>query len=204
MTYKISFDLFGTPTVVGIGFLIAIILCSTIGPFAGLSIAVAIVLHELAHVFVAKFFNIKTHLLEFSFNGGVAYMEKVLITGKDDLLISAAGPVMNFVLSAIAAAFLPFLSEGFLYDSILWFSLVNLLVAVYNSMPVCPLDGEKVLRSSLHLLGCKESVIKSVIRISSYTILFAIFMIAAYTSSLFFLLFALNLTFGLAIDRIRG
>ncbi|MGH2674393.1 MAG: site-2 protease family protein [Actinomycetota bacterium] len=63
------------------------------------------------------------------------------------MLIAVAGPVTNVVLAAIGALGLRFVGfgAGALSDFLgVWVSL-NVLLAVFNIMPIPPLDGSKVL-----------------------------------------------------------
>jgi Zn-dependent protease len=67
--------------------------------------------------------------------------------------VSLAGPGSNFVLAVLAAIFMKAINtypipENFLTisNSILYdFISINILLAVFNLIPISPLDGEKVL-----------------------------------------------------------
>lgn len=70
------------------------------------------------------------------------------------LWVSLAGPFSNLILAAIAAIPLrilagsPMLPEavaGFLLPLLFSFATINILLAVFNLMPISPLDGWKVL-----------------------------------------------------------
>ena len=69
---------------------------------------------------------------------------------KDTALISLAGPMANFILAIVLSLALrlglnPFSSLSFL-TSLLWpFILLNISLAIFNLLPVHPLDGEKIL-----------------------------------------------------------
>lgn len=71
---------------------------------------------------------------------------------KDIALVSLAGPATNFLLAAIAALLLKVLGGSLLPMSngvlILWFLLtvvkINLLLGIFNLIPIPPLDGSKV------------------------------------------------------------
>ncbi len=61
-------------------------------------------------------------------------------------LIAAAGPISNFVLAAIGAGLLAVLNPVGLFAYILTiFIFLNVLLFVFNLLPIPPLDGSRVL-----------------------------------------------------------
>ena len=66
------------------------------------------------------------------------------------MVIAAAGPASNLVLAAIAAVFLRLSSEEGLVTLLLVMAVrINVLLAVFNMIPVPPLDGGNVLAGLL-------------------------------------------------------
>lgn len=66
------------------------------------------------------------------------------------VLVSLAGPLMNLVLAYLAAfALASWAPAGYLRALLSWLLLYNVLLAVFNLLPVPPLDGSKVVAGLL-------------------------------------------------------
>jgi Zn-dependent protease len=65
------------------------------------------------------------------------------------LYVALAGPLMNVVLSAIGAGICEYAihvsRSDFTYDVGLYFGLANLVLAVFNMIPIPPLDGSAII-----------------------------------------------------------
>ena len=65
---------------------------------------------------------------------------------RDAALISLAGPVSNFILAIIASTVIRFVSGGSLFSSFLYLVVFyNLILGIFNLIPVGPLDGNKIV-----------------------------------------------------------
>jgi Zn-dependent protease len=70
---------------------------------------------------------------------------------KDTALISLAGPMANLILATILSLILrlgilsPFSSVSFLVNILLPVIILNVSLAIFNLLPIHPLDGEKIL-----------------------------------------------------------
>lgn len=97
---------------------------------------------------------------------------------KDMAIVSLAGPGTNFLIAIIAAVFLnfggSFISSPFIYTIIYKIVEINLLLGIFNLLPIPPLDGSKVF--SLFL---PEDTAKSYLSLGSvgFFILFFLLMV---------------------------
>lgn len=112
-------------------------------------IAFAIVLvHEFAHVMVAKRLGVEVTRVELLPFGGVAKMGgELALDPRTEARVAIAGPLCNFLLVLLAIA---------LKNHNLWnnewgsfFIQCNLLIACFNLLPALPLDGGRVYRAFL-------------------------------------------------------
>ncbi|MDE1854158.1 MAG: site-2 protease family protein [Thaumarchaeota archaeon] len=126
-----------------------------------LTVGPGFVFHELSHKFVAQRYGfwaefrmwpmglllaLLTSLLGFIFAApGATYISGSNISQPENGKISVAGPAINVV---IAALFLPFafFGTGFLADLGNFGTYINLFLALFNLLPIGPLDGAKVWR----------------------------------------------------------
>ncbi len=68
---------------------------------------------------------------------------------KDMALVSIAGPATNFLIAAVAALFLKlgvtFIHNPLIFEAIFTIVKLNLLLGIFNLIPIPPLDGSKVV-----------------------------------------------------------
>ena len=123
----------------------------------------SVLLHELAHSFVAIREGLKVREITLFFLGGMASFEKECTTSKGSLKIAISRPIV----SLSVALFMIFLSNSFLESSLIISNLfkqvgsLNLLIGVFNLLPIIPLDGGVILKSLIwYFTGSKRAGIK--------------------------------------------
>jgi len=130
-------------------------------PIVGIAVGGGFILHELAHRTVAKKFHAHAYYKAWPFGlvfvlitaifgfifaaPGAVYIMGEHIDRKKNALISLAGPLTNVLLAGIFA-FLLFTSSS---GSFLWQVgqigfFINVWLAMFNLIPIPPLDGSKV------------------------------------------------------------
>jgi len=121
-----------------------------------------VVLHEFGHALMAKKYGIKTKDIILLPICGMARLERLPERPIHELLVAAAGPMVNLFLAlmiAIPLFFLPSvptsvigeLSNARITVTSIPFLLVafNLAMVVFNLFPIFPMDGGRILRSLL-------------------------------------------------------
>ena len=90
-------------------------------------------IHEIGHIFFIKIFNYKVISVDIYPFGGYTKVDKMINTSiNKDILISLGGIIFQSILYL------------FTYNYSL-FTYYNLIILVFNLLPIIPLDGNKVL-----------------------------------------------------------
>ena len=132
------------PTFIGL-----LVLCALFGLLLKAVIIFSLViLHELAHIFTARAYGIKVNSIELYPYGGTAVMEDSFEgKRKEEAAIAFAGPAFNLVLLFLVQTLRwEGLIEG---EWALEFIRMNFWLAVFNLLPILPLDGGRITRALL-------------------------------------------------------
>lgn len=125
----------------------------TMGIVGTLGLFISIVLHELCHSLVARYYDLPITGIKLFIFGGIAQMDDDPPTPKAEFLMAAAGPLASIVLGFLFV-FLYYLAlkanwpipvNGVLR----YLGLINFVLAIFNLFPGFPLDGGRILRSFL-------------------------------------------------------
>jgi Zn-dependent protease len=150
----------------------------------------SVLLHELAHSFVAIGEGLKVRDITLFFLGGMASLEKECPTSKGSLKIAISGPAVSLLLAFLMSL----LSNNLLVSNFILSNLfkqvgsLNLLIGVFNLLPIIPLDGGVILKSLIwYFTGSKRAGIKVAIAsarlISFLAICFSIIGLFVFSSS---------------------
>jgi Zn-dependent protease len=155
-----------------LGFVLAIFLC--------------VVLHEYGHALTARRYGINTDQIVLLPIGGIANIQKMPKKPKQELVIAIAGPLVNVVIAAILALFLPLeeltgREEAVMTEAptaenffLLLFS-INIILVLFNAIPAFPMDGGRVLRALLAMAMPRLKATKVAARIGQlFSLLFIV------------------------------
>ncbi|WP_038655096.1 site-2 protease family protein [Prochlorococcus sp. MIT 0801] len=149
-----------------------------IGAFTASLLFLSVLLHELAHSFVAIGEGLKVRDITLFFLGGMANLEKECPTSKGSLKIAISGPVVSLLLAFLMILLSNKLSVSNLILSNLLKQVgsLNFLIGVFNLLPIMPLDGGVILKSLIwHFTGSKRAGIKVAITSARLISFIAIF-----------------------------
>lgn len=137
-----------------------------------LAVFACVVLHELGHALTAKHFGIETKKITLLPIGGMASLEHIPESPKQELLIALAGPLVNIIIGTVLYFVIP-INElmqqnftetfetlmSFTWQNFLFFLfIVNIGLVVFNMIPAFPMDGGRVFRA---LLAMKMNRVKA-------------------------------------------
>ena len=117
----------------------------------------SIIAHELAHTFVGRALGLPINRVTLFMFGGAAELEEEPTSPMVELVMALAGPVMSLVLATVFSQLALLEAVGGpqapLAMVLAYLGLINLLLALFNMLPAFPLDGGRVLRAIIWLLG---------------------------------------------------
>ena len=176
-------------------------------------ILVCVFLHEVGHTLVAQGVGLSVKSIVMWPLGGVTNLSRPAEKPLHALLISAAGPLVNILIAAglwklLSFSWLYFAFETYLpeqglawADSVYYFlsllAIMNGVLAVFNLLPLYPLDGGTILRSALELLFGKSKA-NLVTFIIGIPVLLAVIILGIFTRDYILLAFCLLLAAGIA------
>jgi stage IV sporulation protein FB len=135
---------------------------------------VSILIHELGHVFMGRYFGSYGHIVLYAF-GGLAVGSSDLSRRWQRILVFLAGPGAQFVLLAVVvgvralAGMFPAMRESVLleetFDKLIF---INLMWPLLNLLPLWPLDGGRISRELFQArmpaqAGARASLILSLV-----------------------------------------
>lgn len=151
----------------------AIVLVSSQTPYLIPTLA-AVALHELGHILFAFLLKIKIKCFHLSLLG--ARLEIVgEISYKKELLLALGGPL--FGVFGFAFSISPALNYGL--ESLLYFSVISLILALFNLLPLESLDGGRMLKCTLCLCFKLETANK-IMSLACFLTLFTLWLFSVY------------------------
>jgi Zn-dependent protease/CBS domain-containing protein len=123
------------------------------GVAGAVGLFLSIVVHELTHSLVARYYGISMKGITLFIFGGVAHMENDPPSPKAEFMMAIVGPLCSFLIG-----FLSFLLYTFgekngwpvtINGVLNYLTWLNIVLAIFNLIPAFPLDGGRILRSAL-------------------------------------------------------
>jgi len=138
------------PGLVQSTYIIIGIVCAFISLFS-------ILLHEVGHSIIASNYGIKFQKIVLFALGGIALNPIEITVPKKEIRMALAGPLVSFIISGLSLILWfiffqnrMFITQNFPIDGIFFYSgMINLVIGLFNLLPVFPCDGGRILRSFL-------------------------------------------------------
>ena len=138
------------------------------------------IIHELGHLLAGILLGMKPEKLEImpygvsiTFKLNIKdYNQKILCGNQLELkkiMVAFAGPITNLLVIIV------FLHMKLNIFYVLMVTYANLLIMIFNLLPIYPLDGGRILMGIFHLLLGKEKAEKFSNQISFFTLIFITF-----------------------------
>lgn len=106
-----------------------------------------VIVHEMMHYVTARYLGFSGFDIELIVVGAVLkFRDLDDATPKEDLIISASGPMSNIALAVIFY----FLYKNFPSNDLYMLFAGNLAIGIFNLIPAFPLDGGRILRDLLN------------------------------------------------------
>jgi Zn-dependent protease/predicted transcriptional regulator len=151
----------------------------------------SVLIHELAHAFVARTEGLSIQDIQLHIFGGWARLIGDPPTPMAELRIAVAGPVSSFLLAVFFWLWL-FVAERLSAGStaaqaagaaIFYLAMANLFLAMFNLLPGLPLDGGRVLRAILwqkrkDILSATKTTMKIGVWLAYVLIAYGLFLVA--------------------------
>jgi Zn-dependent protease len=111
-----------------------------------------VLIHELAHAYVAKKVgcNVSSVFIDILYGAALIDMEDT--SHKEDIYIIFAGPLSNLLLFLLGYLLIGHVDTGLLFDFLTTFNKVNLILFVFNILPIFPMDGGRISKSILSII----------------------------------------------------
>ena len=116
---------------------------------AALLLFVSVLLHELAHSFVARARGLPVKNITLFIFGGVSNIQQEPTSPGVEFQMAVVGPVVSLLIGVVAyLLMLPLRGSNSPLQGILFYlGVTNILLGIFNLIPGFPLDGGRVLRS---------------------------------------------------------
>lgn len=118
----------------------------------------SVLLHELAHAFVAKRLGYKMSEIKLMPYGAMLVGDMSDASLKEEIIIASAGPFASILMALLTTALWWIEPTTYVYTQS--FAQINFCLAIINLIPVFPLDGGRVMLGILSFFMTREKAYK--------------------------------------------
>lgn len=150
-----------------------------LGGAASLLLTFSILFHEFGHAITAVKSNLSIERIHLYLFGGMAELKHRPLFPKQELFVALSGPFASFFLAGlfyIISIQLP--SSSILSGLVIDFLIqINVLLGVFNLIPIFPLDGGRALRAFFWMITTKYHKASLITLYVSYVVIAGIFIV---------------------------
>ncbi len=127
-----------------------------------LLLPVCILAHELGHSLVSQRYGVKVNRIVLHMLGGAAEIGGLIPGPRAEIIIALMGPIVSLCIAGLAYYLLRINPQH--ESSLLFYNLMymNMFLALFNLLPVFPMDGGRVALATATLLAGPEKALKLV------------------------------------------
>jgi len=142
----------------------------------------SILWHERCHIFAAEHYGIGCNGILIFALGGIAFLDRPARKPREAFIIAIAGPVASAIAAAMLFVVATAVAELFPSDFIVWqtlatFTMLNAAIALFNLIPVFPLDGGRIAYSAIWAVVRDELRARRLSLLLGRALLIAIFLL---------------------------
>ncbi len=116
----------------------------------------SVLVHEIAHVLVARAFGLPVRSITLQFLGGVSEIEREPETPWREFAVAVVGPLTSLAIGLVAWLGYEVVAGPPLLSLVLYMlASANFLIGVFNLLPGLPLDGGRILRAAIWAISRK-------------------------------------------------
>jgi Zn-dependent protease/CBS domain-containing protein len=120
-----------------------------LGALTSLLLFASVLIHELAHSFVALARGLSARSITLFIFGGVSNLSGDAKSASTEFLVAIVGPLTSFILAGVFLGIALAFDEPRVSVVASYLLYINLVLAIFNLIPGFPLDGGRVLRAVL-------------------------------------------------------
>ncbi len=120
-----------------------------LGAVAALLLFASVLVHELAHSFVARARGLDARSITLFIFGGVSNLGGEAKQPSTEFLVAIVGPLTSFAVAGVAFLIGLVVGEPRTEAVVFYLTFINIVLGVFNLIPGFPLDGGRVLRAIL-------------------------------------------------------
>ena len=100
-----------------------------------------VIIHEIGHILVIKFFRYEIENITIYPFGGVTIINKLINSSiTKDLIVAVSGVIFQYIVIILIIKYIPFK-----YNTLNMINNYNKVIIIFNLLPIIPLDGSKIV-----------------------------------------------------------